>query len=541
MANFLVTAYGVSMATLSHHRLLLNEYDTPGVDVQLVAACEAIGVNVTFLVRIFRHELAHAQLLDGFEAVVSAHGQKCGTVVLAPQDENSRVVTGFSHALKLDDVVDREADNPALDVLARDLRQRLAEAIPPVFLSMEHFAGKLAVPMSTRLTTLNEHLVLSALNSAAATLTGFAAREALHYLAPVRASDALAYHRIEVREDKFEYVPLNEFTVYQNGATLVAIGITQDEPDFHGRQRLFLTAWFGAAHRELITAMFGEAFEKSLLTVLSLKGGKFTGDQKVLRLKDRPALDDLKLEPAVRAKIDREILGFFALEPWYRKAGLPFKRGVALYGPPGTGKTMLARILAGNRAETVIWVRAGDMHDTADMSRIFRLARLGAPSILILEDIDFYLQDRDRNKDNGIGVANLLAQLDGLEENDGLLVLVTTNRIETVEKAIVERPGRIDSKVFMGELGREVVMEILTAKLGKFARGFASWTEVLPSTLLMTGAQAVELGTMVLRYSIADLRSEAAEVTLTSEAVKKALKDLERARNAQKVSGFGAE
>jgi len=190
--------------------------------------------------------------------------------------------------------------------------------------------------------------------------------------------------------------------------------------------------------------------------------------------------------------------------------------------------------------QTVIWVRAGDLTSVGDMNRVFQLARIGAPSVLILEDIDLYLQDRDNIKSDSVSIANMLAQLDGLEENDGVLVIVTTNKIETVEKAIVDRPGRIDSKIFMGELGKCVVIEILESKLKSFPKTFSSWNEVISEHVVMTGAQAVELSTTILRNSI--MATEAGrECELTSDAVKKGLKDLERAQNAHRMKGFSAE
>jgi ATP-dependent 26S proteasome regulatory subunit len=285
--------------------------------------------------------------------------------------------------------------------------------------------------------------------------------------------------------------------------------------------------------------LFGENFEKAMFSGLPLKGGKFTGDQKIIKLGAKLTLDDVVLEKSVKEKLIKEVFNFFEMEPWYRKAGLPFKRGVALYGQPGTGKTMIAKILASTMPQTVVWVRAGDMTDINDMNRVFRLARLGAPSILFLEDIDFYASDRDTGRSGSLGIANMLGQLDGLEENDGILVIITTNRIETVEKAIIDRPGRIDVKIFIGELGKDKIIELLKKKLKAFRKEFPNWESVIPQGTLMTGAQTVEFSTMIMRYAISAVSSSTMkEMVITTEAVKKALKDVERAQNAKRISGF---
>ena len=92
----------------------------------------------------------------------------------------------------------------------------------------------------------------------------------------------------------------------------------------------------------------------------------------------------------------------------------------------------------------------------------------------------------------------------------------------------------------MGELGKCVVIEILESKLKSFPKTFSSWNEVISEHVVMTGAQAVELSTTILRNSI--MATEAGrECELTSDAVKKGLKDLERAQNAHRMKGFSAE
>ena len=70
---------------------------------------------------------------------------------------------------------------------------------------------------------------------------------------------------------------------------------------------------------------------------------------------------------------------------------------------------MLAKVLASELEQTVVWVRAGDLEGTAEINRAFQLARIGAPSVLILEGINLYLQDRNNLKSNSVTIANMLA------------------------------------------------------------------------------------------------------------------------------------
>ncbi|MEI8093140.1 MAG: ATP-binding protein [Spirochaetales bacterium] len=519
---------------MAKYRLYLSEHDVQEAISQLGIVCQTHGCQIEGPEQNLDLTKARSERPYEFGANLRGPADELMTVRLAPLGRQKRQLSGHSFALTLVTT----GDLPLAGQLMEALRVALASTIPGRFWSMEHFLGTIKSPLVTQIATLTENLILNGLQASAQVLEGFAPREKLSFERPT-VGDRLSYLRVELKEDTFTYLPMNEFQVYQKGEVLAAVGLTK-EGNTLGTPRTFLTAWFSAEHSETLNGLFGRNFDKALFDGVAVKGGKFTGDQKILRLKDKPAFADLKLEPSVREKIEREILGFFRLEPVYRKAGLPFKRGIALYGPPGTGKTMLAKVLASTLEQTVVWVRAGDLEGTADINRVFQLARIGAPSVLILEDIDLYLQDRDNLKSNSVTIANMLAQLDGLEENDGILVLVTTNKIETVERAIVDRPGRIDSKIFMGELGRGVVIEILTAKLKDFPLDFANWNNVLPEHVLMTGAQAVELSTTILRNSLFATPA-AAECRITAEAVKRALKDLERARNAQGVKGFGPD
>lgn len=270
-----------------------------------------------------------------------------------------------------------------------------------------------------------------------------------------------------------------------------------------------------------------------------LKGGKFTGDQKVIKLHEKVTLDDIVLEDTVRSKLLKEVFGFFAMEDLYKKVGLPFKRGVMLYGVPGGGKTMVAKIIASTSPQTLIWVRAGDMGEVEDINRVFRLARMAAPSILFLEDVDFYLHDRDSPKGDGVAVSNIMAQLDGLEENNGIMVIMTTNRLESIEKAISERRGRIDTQIFFGELGKDKIIELLKKKLHSFATSFDDWENVIKQGTLLSGAEVVELSTLILRNGISESENPASFV-ISEAAVKNAVKDMERSKN-RKVAGFGNE
>ncbi|MEK6793166.1 MAG: ATP-binding protein [Spirochaetota bacterium] len=415
------------------------------------------------------------------------------------------------------------------------IHEGIKTRIPDEFISLEHLIAFLDKPLEMKVYTLPENLLLPALHVLDKLFAAYTPRGIVEYQTPEDSEKAASSLRIEVREKVYKYAEINSFRVYEKDGIVCAAGITKSE-NFDGRTRYFLTVYARRKDAETVQHIFDSCFEETLFGDLDLKGGKFTGDQRIIKLKEKVTMSDIVLEERARKEVMTEIFGFFGMKDAYRKANLPFKRGVALYGPPGTGKTMIAKIIATTLQETVIWVKAGDVNRSDDIDRIFRLARLGAPAVIILEDIDFFMKDRESGDDGKNIVPTIMSHLDGLEENDGILVVVTTNRIDNVEKAVVERPGRIDARIFLGELGRSCIIDLVTKKLSGLRTSFASFNDVIPEHTVMSGAMAVELSTCIMRNALK--KGTSAEICIDDEDVKKALKEIERNQNRQKMLGF---
>ncbi|MBP7585075.1 MAG: ATP-binding protein [Spirochaetes bacterium] len=420
--------------------------------------------------------------------------------------------------------------------LARAIKSALARTIPNEFLSLEHLFNFLESPSEMKITSLNDTLLLPGDRALKMLFNGWKVLGVVESKSDIsRLSEKL---RLEVREEEYRYVDINRFTVYRKEEIVVAAGMCKVTAQMSNIVRYIPTVFARKTDSAVIEKLFGKHYEELLLENQDLKGGKFTGDYKIIKLAAKLTMDDIVLEEGVRDKIMNEIFNFFSYKPMYKKAGLPFKRGVALYGPPGTGKTMIAKIIASVMKETVIWVKAGDLGSTEDINRIFRLARMGAPSVVILEDVDFYTEDRASTSANKPGIATLMANLDGLEENEGILVIVTTNRLECVEKAIIDRPGRIDSRVFMGELGRASIALLLEKKLSSFDRDFTTFLDVIPEHTVMTGSAVVELSSAILRNALKNASGPDSDIVITRDMVKAAIRDMQRREN--RVAGFAA-
>lgn len=164
----------------------------------------------------------------------------------------------------------------------------------------------------------------------------------------------------------------------------------------------------------------------------------------ILSGKRQVGWSDLILDAERTALLQRHVVDFLRLRQTYRRNGVPHRRGILLYGPPGNGKTTVGRVLAGLGRTTFVYVTAADVGCNAFALRsIFELARRLRPAVLFLEDLDFYASERGHGA-NETALGELLAQMDGLEQNDGLIVIATTNDLAAIEPALRDRPSRFD-------------------------------------------------------------------------------------------------
>jgi ATP-dependent 26S proteasome regulatory subunit len=157
------------------------------------------------------------------------------------------------------------------------------------------------------------------------------------------------------------------------------------------------------------------------------------------------ARDDIVLPEAVTQVVDRNVLGWLARADALRRAGQATRHGVLLHGPPGTGKSLVVKYLAGAaRGVTVVLLTGRQL---ALVRESCRLARLLAPSIIVLEDVDLIATDREKSQDTTL-LHDLMDEMDGLGPRTDVIFLLTTNRPEVVERALTARPGRVDQAIY---------------------------------------------------------------------------------------------
>jgi transitional endoplasmic reticulum ATPase len=153
----------------------------------------------------------------------------------------------------------------------------------------------------------------------------------------------------------------------------------------------------------------------------------------------------------------------------FKKFGLRPPKGILLFGPPGTGKTLLAKAVATESGANFIAVRGPEIFskwvgESEKMVReIFRKARMAAPAVIFIDEIDALATARGLGGDSLVServVAQLLAEMDGVKALENVVVIAATNRPDLVDPALL-RPGRFDRIIYVPPPDFRARLEIL--------------------------------------------------------------------------------
>ena len=173
----------------------------------------------------------------------------------------------------------------------------------------------------------------------------------------------------------------------------------------------------------------------------------FASGKPIIRSR-RYTWDDVVLPDQVRATLRTHIETFLTHVVQLRAAGMKGRRGLILSGPPGTGKTLVGKVLADTLGVTFLWVLPRHLGSPRNIAEILNAARFLSPVVILFEDLDLFGADRDTSESSVLG--ELMNQLDGVNENEGIVTIATTNRLEVVEHALRNRPGRFDRVIELG-------------------------------------------------------------------------------------------
>lgn len=161
----------------------------------------------------------------------------------------------------------------------------------------------------------------------------------------------------------------------------------------------------------------------------------------------RPELSraDIILPHGVLTRVEDHALGIGRQAQFLMAHGQHLKRGLLLYGPPGTGKTHTVRYLLSQSAGTTAVLLSGG--SLARIAEAAKLARALAPAIVVLEDCDLIAEDRSFGNGPQPLLFEVLDAMDGLDSDSDVAFVLTTNRVDMLERALAQRPGRVDLAV----------------------------------------------------------------------------------------------
>ncbi len=216
----------------------------------------------------------------------------------------------------------------------------------------------------------------------------------------------------------------------------------------------------------------------------------------------------------------------------FRRLGIRPAKGFLLYGPPGTGKTLLAKAVAREAEANFIATKSSDLlskwygESEQQIARLFARARQVAPCVIFIDELDSLVPARG----GGLGepqatervVNTILAEMDGLEELQSVVVIGATNRPNLIDPALL-RPGRFDELVYVGvpdAAGRERILRIQTGKM-PLAKD-VDLAAIAEQTQRYTGA---DLEDVVRRAGLVALRQSLETREVTMAHFEEALRD----------------
>lgn len=269
---------------------------------------------------------------------------------------------------------------------------------------------------------------------------------------------ALQFDDIDIGEGEPARLPTNCLTLFRRGDIPLATWVNTRPDDMQQPQLAVEIAAPGgeAAGREVAAIL--AAIERAVFEgrsyrgkILSLEASETYRGQSpsALTVHHREPMEesDLVLPAAVRAALERHIVAFAAHRAALVALGQSGRKGVLLYGPPGTGKTHTIRYLAQRLADHTTFLVTAEQ--VGLIATYFRLARLFAPAMIVIEDADLIARHREEMHSacDEVMLNRLLNEMDGLRRESEVLVVMTTNRPQSLEAALLQRPGRIDHAI----------------------------------------------------------------------------------------------
>lgn len=296
--------------------------------------------------------------------------------------------------------------------------------------------------------------------------------------------------------------------------------------------------------KRLLAELAAVANEHSILRgqVLTFTSTGYGHESSGITFVERPDVtaEQVVLPDGVLARVRLHVLGIAEHRAALRAHGQHLKRGVLLYGPPGSGKTHTVRHLLSSSAGHTVVLLSGQTLALVGMAA--NLARVLQPAIVVLEDCDLIAESRDFTPGSMKPLLfEVLDAIDGLASDADVTFLLTTNRVDVMESALTQRPGRVDlaTEIELPDArGREALLRLYSPVGHLFSS--AAITAATEATAGTTASFAKELmRRATLRAIIAgrspadsDLAAALLELRADAEDLSRALVEARSSRSA---------
>ena len=229
--------------------------------------------------------------------------------------------------------------------------------------------------------------------------------------------------------------------------------------------------------------------------------------------------DDVAGEDEAKESL-AEIVDYLHNPQKYIDVGASMPKGVLLVGPPGTGKTMLAKAVAGEANVPFFSISGSEFVEmfvgmgASKVRDLFKQAKEKAPCIVFIDEIDAIGKKRDNqlssNDEREQTLNQLLTEMDGFDDNNGVIILAATNRPESLDPALT-RPGRFDRRVpveLPDLVGREAILKVHAKKIKT-----SDDVDFHTIARMASGASGAELANMINEAALRAVRNNRTVVT----------------------------
>ena len=253
-----------------------------------------------------------------------------------------------------------------------------------------------------------------------------------------------------------------------------------------------------------------------VMSIGKSRAHEITGEMTGITFADVGGVDEVEVEL-------REIISFLKEPERFTHIGAKLPKGVLLVGPPGTGKTLLAKATAGEAGVPFFSISGSDFVEmfvgvgAARVRDLFEQAKRRAPCIVFIDEIDAIGQARatvgsvGTNDEREQTLNQLLAEMDGFEPNQGVVIMAATNRPEILDPALL-RPGRFDRQIQVGlpaENGRLQILKIHTRHVK-----LAADVDINRLAQITAGCSGADLANIVNEAALLAVRRNADAVSM---------------------------